>query len=496
VGSDILRTGEGNDQYWFFNIYLVDNNILSEEVQMGTSKVFDSINGINQYLQRSKYWIEPETDYDFRVKIDSNLATKIWVKPSAVNDFDLKIDKGVTFPEYVPAAGQTITSSNGAVQSLNAEYGNFGIAVGNTRGYEWTIKEFTIKRVQEMVLSHLFKMKIDITKWPNSAFTVDYIGSGYDPNDSVNDEYNLYILNTSVNPVRWDLLSSNAASPSDTIENRKTSDELPLISDYMDASDDVYICAIPSNLSSQEHYLESTYISLSNPQAGKKALGNAVDIYCHDPENIINTSQNLIVTDAGITLSDQYVQDVVELREANSQIVLDEATYDIHNVAVGEAFGRDNEYSITFEDPADEGMEVTVVYRKWDGGTQVNAYLNDPENRYPAVSLKEKIMPPAVLTIEDLEYSGNLSEDGVAFELINFINTFESTTISKSEIIGFLSGLSLTNISLDFTLKIKQYFSNFNSVTTEIESGIYTLPDAEVTKFFTQPENIINIVNV
>lgn len=77
IGNDELRTGEGNDKYWLFNIYLVDNNALSEEVQMGTSKIFDAINGINQYLQRSKYWIEPEEEYDFRVRIDANLATRI-----------------------------------------------------------------------------------------------------------------------------------------------------------------------------------------------------------------------------------------------------------------------------------------------------------------------------------------------------------------------------------------------------------------------------------
>lgn len=55
IGSDILRTGNGNDQYWFYNVYLVDNNVLQEETFVGTSKVFDSINGINQYLQRGKY---------------------------------------------------------------------------------------------------------------------------------------------------------------------------------------------------------------------------------------------------------------------------------------------------------------------------------------------------------------------------------------------------------------------------------------------------------
>jgi len=55
----------------------VDNNALDEEVIIGANNIFDATNGINQYLQRAKYWIEKDTDYDFKIEIKENLGTKV-----------------------------------------------------------------------------------------------------------------------------------------------------------------------------------------------------------------------------------------------------------------------------------------------------------------------------------------------------------------------------------------------------------------------------------
>jgi hypothetical protein len=60
-----------------YNIYLVDNNALSSEVTFGTNKIFDQINGVNQFLQKSKMWIESHYDYDIILKIWPTLATKV-----------------------------------------------------------------------------------------------------------------------------------------------------------------------------------------------------------------------------------------------------------------------------------------------------------------------------------------------------------------------------------------------------------------------------------
>lgn len=176
IGSNILRDGAGNDAYWLYNVYLVDNNALDEEVQIGTSKVFDAINGVNQYLQRAKVWIEPNVSYDFKVDIQKNFSIKGYYKPTSLSDYTEILSKGATFPEYIPAAGEKLTSGNSAIQALNSERGHVGIGVVNTKGYEWAVDSFFVRSIVQTFPMHLFSFKIDFDKWPSSVspFTVDY----------------------------------------------------------------------------------------------------------------------------------------------------------------------------------------------------------------------------------------------------------------------------------------------------------------------------------
>lgn len=495
VGNNTLRDGEGNDKYWLFNLYLVDNNVLSEDVQMGTNKVFDSINGINQYLQRSKYWIEKETSYDFKLRIDKNLATKAWVKPSSEASYDLKIDKGVTYPEYVPSAGVKVSSDDSQVEALDATRGHFGVSVGNTRGYEWAVSDLSIRRTNEIYLSHLFKFKVDTDKWdsPLAPFDLTYVGAGEGTGTSTGVE--LFIWNPDL--IQWESIGSHLNGSTDTTENKTITQNFSQLGDYQDGHSSMYICAIPNNTDNTDHVLRSNFISLSNPQAGQKSIGNALDVYCHDPENIqVDTINTTISLSGEIFINEPYIQDFVELREANSQQELDPSTYRIHNEAYGESFGPDNSYKITFSDEGAAGTEITVVFRKWGEGSQVGAYLNDPENRYPAVSSKEKTMPPAVVFLSGITYEGDMDEEEVILSLSRYINDLEGDTLSKSGIINHLSSLGLENINTDFTLDVKQYYTNFNNVLIEDTNDTYKIPNSTVSRFYSNPDNIIDITNV
>lgn len=489
VGNEELSNPD-NDQYWLFNVYLVDNNVLSEEVQMGTNRVFDSINGINQYLQRSKYWIEPNKSYDFRLQISDTLATKAWIRPSSGGDYALKIDKGVTFPEYVPAAGQKITSENSSVEELNAEIGHFGIAVGQTKGYEWFVDSLSITRMEELFPSHLFKFYVDTDKWDsiNAPFEVNYLGSGFDPDGDAE----VYLAIWNANEQSWEHLGSHNEAPEDPLDAQllKIQFEGTGLENYLDASNNLWLCSIPTNFNDLNHRLRSYYVSLSNPNAGKKALGNAIDVYVHDPDNVSTRSTNLVVTNGDIILEDGHIQDIVEIREALSQIEIDPLEYRVHNMRYGESFGEDNKIKISFNEDENEGIEVTVIYRKWIGGDQINAYLNDPDNRYPAVSLKEKIMPPAVVTITGLEITGELSSEDANNTIVNYINNLDSLTLNKSGIINQLVDAGAESVNTDFDITIKQYYTNFTHRIIPLTGDSYTIPTNTRSRFFTTEDNI------
>jgi len=183
VGGDALRTDPANEIYWFYNYYLVDNNALQEEVLIGSNRIFDSQNGLNQFLQKSKVWIESGEQYKFELEITKELGTKGYITPLGGVQ-TLLVNKGVTYPNYVPVAGELIVTSNSNVNLLDAEKGNFGIGVSNTKGGEWVVKDLYVRSIVQTFPMHLFKFKIPTT-WDSSAydnFSVNYWGIGYDPN--------------------------------------------------------------------------------------------------------------------------------------------------------------------------------------------------------------------------------------------------------------------------------------------------------------------------
>ena len=87
----------------------------------------DQTSGKNQFLQAAKVWIEPNIQYEFRMKLYPKMATDVWVYPTnnvpagadgTPYSTELKvINRGQTYPPYIPQAAGT----------------HFGVGVGHTR---------------------------------------------------------------------------------------------------------------------------------------------------------------------------------------------------------------------------------------------------------------------------------------------------------------------------------------------------------------------------
>lgn len=497
IGSNILRDGAGNDQYWLFNAYLVDNNALDEGVVMGTSQVFDSINGINQYLQRAKVWIEPNISYDFKIDIQKTLATTVSYKLTSSETYSQILSKGATFPAYVPAAGAKVTSSNSAIQALNSERGHVGIGVIETKGYEWQVDQFFVRSIVQSFPMHLFSFKVDTAKWPNatSPFTVDYWGLGYDPTVYA-DNANSGASRTQAaiwNPgtTSWEVVGTHTAILSDLASDKKLSREFSNLSTYMDVDNYIHIAATAANIgpgfeNNLDHDLISYYVQLSNPDAGKKNLGNAVDVYCYAPDNIIEGSIEATITGGEITINSPYICEILDVRETLSNESFLEGSYQIFNTKPGDTYSADNEYVIAF-DTADNGASVTVVYRYWSGASTTNAFLQDPANRYPAVSMKEKAMPLAVIEVEDLEFSGPLSEEDARRAIVNYTNSLESTSFEKSDLINALYNAGATFVSISMIVTVKQHNTRLAVDKTTITGDRYEQPPTVFSRFYTNP---------
>lgn len=497
-----------NDQYWLYNMYMVDNNALDEDIIIGTTKVFDSMNGINQYLQRAKYWIEDGIDYDFRVEITNNLGTKIKVKENTAGTFDEIMDKGATYPSYVPNAGENINTGDSTVDALNSTRGHFGIGVLSTRGYEWTVKDTFVRSNTQTFPMHLFKFKIDYDKWAGGAtdnFTVDYWGVGYDPNQYLvdgntgNSRTQASIWNAGTSS--WELLGTHTAEVSDSATSKKLSREFTGLSSYADTSDYIYIAASAANFGAgyednTDHNLITYYVQISNPDAGTIALGNAIDVYCHAPSQLKQGSA-VYTADANgvINITEPYIADIVEVREALSNIAIPSSEYDIYNLKPGESFGLDNQIRIATS-TAYDGAQLRVIYRHWSEASAINAFLNAPENRYPAVTVKEKAAPPTIITINSLEYSGDLDVNVAKAEMIDYINGIEDGVLEKSDLVQILNDLGATFVSLSMDIEIKQYDILFNYNISPFDSDRYTIPSNTIGYFYTDNTLVGGITKV
>jgi len=157
-------------------VYLVDNDILSEDVWVGHDQLVDQTSGKNQFLQAAKVWIEPNISYEFRLKIFSKMATEAWIYPTGNPTIgadgtpystELKIiDRGQTYPQYIPQAAGT----------------HFGVGILNTFNSEWYVDNIEMKSFEESFPMHLFRFKLPADKFPASGgFRIKYFGVGWDP---------------------------------------------------------------------------------------------------------------------------------------------------------------------------------------------------------------------------------------------------------------------------------------------------------------------------
>lgn len=118
-------------------------------------------------------WMEPNIDYEFRIKIYSKLAVDAWIYPSdnPINGADgtpysseLKlINRGATYPPYVP----------------NAAGDHFGFGISNTFNSEWWIDNVEVKSFEESFPMQLFRVHVNPDNFPdNEGFRVKYYGVG------------------------------------------------------------------------------------------------------------------------------------------------------------------------------------------------------------------------------------------------------------------------------------------------------------------------------
>jgi|AntRauTorcE11897_2_1112592.scaffolds.fasta_scaffold00088_71 glycosyltransferase A (GT-A) superfamily protein (DUF2064 family) len=105
-------------------------------------------------------------------------------------------------------------------------------------------------------------------------------------------------------------------------------------------------------------------------------------------------------------------------------------------------------------------------------------------------------MPPAVVSITSLEYSGSLDLAIAKRRLVNYINSIEDGELQKSDLINTLYTAGATNVSTNIAIKVKQYKSDGSNTTYTLDSDTYTLPTGDVSRFYADTETLIGVTRV
>jgi len=124
----------------------------------------------------------------------------------------------------------------------------------------------------------------------------------------------------------------------------------------------------PNYANDVEHALRSYYVTVDNTNVTGVHRGNAMDIYVHDPDNILQGSASVTLVSEPLKTLEipgiaSHIQEIIEVREGISKVAFDSSSYTIGNLAKGNSYSNKANYSIDFDLDDLEGAQIEVVYR-------------------------------------------------------------------------------------------------------------------------------------
>ena len=507
---------EDNPELMRYNVYLIDNDILQENIWIGHDQLWDQTSGRNQFLQAAKVWIEPEVTYQFKIKLYTNMGVEAWVydlsNPPAepYSAANRVINRGQTYPPYVTQSGDKIQTDTG-IDILESSRNHFGVAVAETRNSEWYLDNLLVNTFVETFPMQLFRMKPDAVFFtPSETAQVNYHGIGYDPGQFILDnevghsKVKMSVFN--VNDDDWETAGTSLATINSTRAQQKISIDLDPLSHYLDSTGYVNIAATAANSGPDfpddvEHTIRTYYIEMNNVLANAVHRGNTVDVYVHDPDNIKRGSVNLLMPGSTVTLTtiqniNPFIIEIIEIKEGISKVVFDSSSYSINNLVDSKSYSADANQVISFDIDNMENTLVDITYYYWTNGPLVDALINDPDSRYPAADIMVKAMPPTIITATSLEYSGGITEAEMKIKIAEYFNSLTATSFDISDIVNVMYDNGATYVNTDMSLTIREYDTTASVTTTIFTANTYTIATNNISRFYTNVDELYGITQI
>ncbi len=481
------RTGSVADGN--YNVYLVDNNILTDDMPIRQENMILEEN-INNFLAYGITNIEPNADYKFGLEIDSTWGIRACVYSGSISsapDFDNAYDAGSYPTGYILSMGSRLEGYE--PQSSGT---HFGISVLGTEDSDWIYDDIRITSIVQGHAASLFKLYANPANFSeNKGAQFTMVGGGHGSPTISGITWYLWNNDSSL----WETLVSYSGSLTAT----HTYDVVTM-SGYIDTQNYVNLMVMADD-AADDGELNIDYVKLSNTPVSGIHTGNMTDIYIHAPGAISRTTVDL----TGIT------GNTVELDTLNHPILEIESVY---YTAGGPIFGeliRDSvsttgRYTLQNSDPnrtyslyedlslsVPEDASISIVYTYYTEGPVVQAFLENEDNRLPSADILAKIAPPAVLYINNMDYRGTPEVEDLKTKIATWINALVRSNFELSDLIAYMYSLGVTYINLD-TLDISvTVYDNEHNIVINSASVTTSYSISAPNTFYTDSIKLIGI---
>jgi hypothetical protein len=474
--------GDGN----IYNVYIVDNDVLSNEVFVGNQIVREDL-GINKFIAAGKKEILIDTWYEYSLKIksDNSIIAKVWNNGS-----------GEPGDDDGPGAAYIIVKSGAsgtAFREGTQEDYQFGIGIHNTNGGEWFFDDLQILAIDSAYPYSLFKFKAAPASFTGPA-TFKYYGYGVDQDTT----YGLtaYLLNSGE---QWVNVGTNTSTAASQVEDTEIMFDLENVGDYRNADGYVYAATRPNGTVGEKN-LNSYYTSLENVMPSGIHTGNMIDVWIDAPAKIVEEEVSISSVNGIIDVTDVDfnvpIQEIVEIIDSGDTSL----TYSewAMTTTVGSAFSNEPLQYITLGGSYTGVSETfTIRSRYYEDGPGVQNLLNSNEYRTPGAVNAIKIKPPHVIQIDNLEFRGLLTEDQVKEHIKDFVYGLETSSFEVSDLLAYLYDQGVTYVNLN-TLDIIIRAYNYKNVRTSGEgisvSNSYSF--SGVGNFYTHSNDLLGVTKV
>lgn len=465
-----------------FNVYLVDNSPLANDLFI-TDNFIVQANGENTWKAAAKVVLTPNTQYSFTLTIDPYYAMSLHITQVG----------GSTVLENLHIGGVTVSGLSEPAAGVDGSH--FGISVLGTQNSLWWYDDIEVKKDVGIHSAVLFKYKTPTSIIPNNTqVTLDYYGYGNDGEG--HNGLTLFLYEKQLGIWNWVEIGSNTAGSSTNRGATRITTDFVMGSSFRNDNDEVQALATTTYANTAVTSVSTYFTELHTATSSGVHTGGCADIYINDPSKIL-LAERIVTAGSTVALTTDNgfyspLHSIISVQESLlNQELIENIDWALASGSLTSAFSVNESPYLSISDDF-VNHDLRVVYRYYHSGEDVQTLLNSKQYRYSGTSNLAKIMPPVIVSVNNLGFRGKISEQAVRNAIKTYINTLSGDSLLLTDVLNvvYATGVSWIDVAnIDITITAYNYRrENADPVTLTSE---YT--KAGISAFFCDDTSLVGV---